>query len=104
MKNSRSNSWHSYKLLGFLGGFAGVIIGLQATPMDGSSKVDGTIKIDGSSTVYPISKDVAKDFSASNPTIKVETKMMMNWSRELEKIPMLWATLVLPTMKLTPRI
>jgi phosphate transport system substrate-binding protein len=72
MKNSRSNSWHSYKLLGFLGGFAGVIIGLQATPMDGSSKVDGTIKIDGSSTVYPISKDVAKHFSASNPTIKVE--------------------------------
>jgi phosphate transport system substrate-binding protein len=78
MKSLSKNSWQTYKIFSLTGGFVGIIsVGLLSifSPIQALSTVDGTIKIDGSSTVYPITKAIAKDFSASNPTIKVETNL-----------------------------
>ncbi|AFY72257.1 phosphate binding protein [Synechococcus sp. PCC 7502] len=67
MKNSIINSRQAFTLLVLVGTIA---IASQLSPMQAS--VDNTVKVDGSSTVYPITKEITKNFNAANPTIKVE--------------------------------
>jgi len=72
---SIKNLWASSKLVTLIAGLVGIAcIGSQSivTPIQASPTINGLVKIDGSSTVYPISKAIAKDFTTSNPTAKIE--------------------------------
>jgi len=71
MQTYIKKSWKAYYLLPLWGCLS--LIGVQSvfSPVQATT-VNGIIKIDGSSTVYPITRAIAKDYSSSNPTIKTE--------------------------------
>jgi phosphate transport system substrate-binding protein len=70
MKNYIKKSWRNYYLLPLLACMS--FLGIQTVISVQAATADGVIKVDGSSTVYPITKAIAKDYSSSNPTVKME--------------------------------
>ena len=73
MKPFTTKDWQNHKPA-LMAGMGLAVITLQSViaPNLALTITDGLVKIDGSSTVYPIAKASAKDFTTSNPSAKIE--------------------------------
>jgi phosphate transport system substrate-binding protein len=74
MKIFTKGIWRNHKSILITGvGLTAITLQALMAPVSVLSiKVDGFVKVDGSSTVYPITKAIAKDFTTSNPSAKIE--------------------------------
>ncbi len=72
MKNLIKDLWQVPRLFGLLPIISIALTSAIVPLSTASTKIDDLVKIDGSSTVYPITKAIAKNFITSNPTAKIE--------------------------------